>query len=122
MLVIEKPKFSLREYLVDKWCPRKGYQSSVRNANGEGLVLEVFEVITKKNWLGTEYISEKKKVLSYCYYHKAHESWKKHAGKRIYVLIATKPYFDEVALLGEQLENELEIEDKENIIFHVKCE
>lgn len=36
--------------------------------------------------------------------------------------MATKPYFDEVALLGEQLENELEIGDKENIIFHVKCE
>lgn len=60
MLRIDKPKFSLREYLVDKWCPRKGYQSKVYIAYGEGLVLEVFEVITKKNWLGREYIYEKK--------------------------------------------------------------
>lgn len=63
MLRIDKPSFSLREYLVDKWCSRKGYESNVHNAHSEGLILEVFEVITKKNWLGTEYISEKKSLI-----------------------------------------------------------
>lgn len=128
MLIINPPIFSLREYIINTWAPRKGYKCTVISTSGNGLSVTVSEPIKKKNWLGYEITIGENKVLEYWFYDQAWkhsvDRWSKDtfANKQLFILFAKKGYFDVVALLGEQLENEVEIDNKENMIFYVVSE
>jgi hypothetical protein len=125
MLKVIRPKFSIKEF-IEAWAERKGYECSPSYQTGDGLKLSIYKNIKKQGWFWGEYTSSERVVEFYFYAKigkKVAESIEENCeGKKLYWLKAKPAYFNMVEVLAEEIETELEPEDKGNKIILVTME
>lgn len=130
MLRVIRPKFSVKDH-VKAWAERKNYYCSENYQTGDGLRLEIYKPVEKDRWLFSGKYTSYEEVVKLYFYNKIGKKAaeaidpieeEELVGKKLFWLKAKPTYFNIVEILAEEIEQELESDDKESKIILVTME
>lgn len=127
MLKVLRPKFSVKEHII-AWAERKGFHYDEYQNGNDSFRIEISKPIDKDRWFFSGKYTSYDKVLSLYFYNKigkkAAEALKEDnlEGKKLFWLKVKPAYFNIVEVLAEEIDAELEDDDKKNKIILVTME